>query len=248
LRVYIITDQEGVAGVKDFDNWGDTGSRYYEVGRRLCTAEVNAAIEGCLEAGADDIRVVDGHGSGSIDLELLHPAAECLMGPGMGGYPFGCDASFDCGLVIGQHAKAGTATGHLSHTGSLAVEELTVNGVSVGELGCNILFCSYFKVPIVAVSGDEACCAEARALIPNVETAAVKRGVSQLAAIHLHPTRAHALIREAAANGVRRRDEIARFWIEPPYVVRRVFIPKVGGYGMNVSESRGDDLIKVLNG
>jgi hypothetical protein len=35
----------------------------YQAGRKLMTAEINAAIEGCLEAGAGEIVVSDSHGN-----------------------------------------------------------------------------------------------------------------------------------------------------------------------------------------
>ena len=69
-------------------------------------------MEGALLAGADEVLVADGHGSTAIDPLLLHPAAR-LLSP-CTGYPFGLDQGpFDCALIIGQHAKAGTLDGHL---------------------------------------------------------------------------------------------------------------------------------------
>jgi len=75
MRIYIMTDLEGVCGVTDFDNWCGPEGRYYEAARELLTGEVNAAVEGFLAAGAREILVADGHGCGAIDLRRLHPAA-----------------------------------------------------------------------------------------------------------------------------------------------------------------------------
>ncbi len=246
MKVYIMTDMEGVAGVANFDDFTGPEGRYYETGRRLCTEEVNAAVRGCLEAGADDILVVDGHGSGAINPELLHPAARLLMGRPLR-YPFGCSAEFDCALIIGQHAKAGTLDGHLWHTGSINVAELTINDISLGELGCNMLFCAYYDVPVVMVSGDEACCREARQLVPDIETAAVKEGLNRGAAIHLHPEKARELIYSAVVRGIQRRHSIGKFWIEPPYVKRIEWMPE-GDEQPRVHVAKGNDLIEVLNG
>jgi D-amino peptidase len=206
---------------------------------------VNAAVEGCLEAGAREIVVVDGHGHGAIDLQLLHPAARCLMGRPLG-YPFGIDTSFDAALIIGQHAKAGTPNGHLCHTGTTAVKDLTINGLSLGEMGLNFLFAAYFGVPTVMVSGDEAACAEARDLVPEIETAAVKQGLNQGAAIHLSPERARAVIRHHAFVGLRRLGEIRPFWIEPPYEMVIRWHAEPGGQE-TVRINRGDDLLEVLS-
>jgi len=219
-------------------------------------------VQGCLDAGAENVLVVDGHGAGAIDPELLHPAAQLLMGRPLA-YPFGCDESFDCALIIGQHAKAGTLDGHLWHmiigqhakagtldghlwhTGSIDVADLTINDISLGELGSNMLFCAYYDVPVVTVTGDEACCREARELVPNIETAAVKRGINRGAAIHLHPTKARELIREASQRGVERRDEIGKFWIDPPYVKRVEWVAEPG-FPPRVHIAEGEDLIEVL--
>lgn len=247
MNVYIMTDMEGVAGVRNFEDYIYPDSRYYEAGRRLATAEASAAVEGCLAAGADEVMVVDGHGGGAIDPELLHPAATLLTGSPIG-YPFGCDATFDCALIIGQHARAGTPDGHLWHTQSLEVRDFTINGISLGELGTNMLFCAYFQVPCVMVSGDAACCREARQLVADIETAEVKRGLNRGAAIHLHPQQARERIREAARRGVQRREEIGLFWIQPPYSAVYEFTAGADGLPPRCSTSAGGDLIEVLNG
>jgi D-amino peptidase len=231
VKIYIMTDMEGVAGVVNSDDYLAPGARYYEVARELVTGEVNAAIEGALEAGADEFLVLDGHGHGAINPILLHPAARLLAGRPIG-YPFAIDESFAAAFMIGQHAKANADGGHLAHTGSFAIEDLSINGRSLGEMGCNMLVASYFGVPYVLHTGDAAASAEARDLVPNIETVSVKWGVprgsasgldgrqNELyngAAIHLHPTRARALIRTAAKRALERRPEIGQFRLAGPY-------------------------------
>ena len=261
MKVYVMTDQEGVAGVLNFDDYGSPTGRYYEVGRELTTRETNAAIEGLLEAGATEILVVDGHGSGSINPLLLHPSAKLLAGRPLG-YPFGCDKSFDAAIIIGQHAKSNAEGGHLSHTGSTSIEDLSINGVSVGEMGCNMLFAAYFGVPTVMVSGDKAACEEALALVPNIEVAPVKEGVKHGhtsgltaeqyarltgAAIHLHPEAARELIKEKAKRGLERHGEIKPLWLEPPYELMSKLRPAKEGEPIKVARCRSNDLLELLN-
>jgi D-amino peptidase len=260
MKIYIMTDQEGVAGVINSEDYAAPGARYYELAKELTTLEVNAAIEGALEAGATEFLVVDGHGYGSIDQRLLHPKAELLAGRPIG-YPFGCDASFDAAFSIGQHAKSNADGGHLSHTGAMAVEDLVINGKSVGEIGCNFLFAAYFGVPTVFLSGDEAACEEAQDLVPNIEVAAVKRGMKRGsasgltaeqnlrfngAAIHLSPIAARALIKERARRAVERIGEIKPFWIEPPYELVSILRPDVPGGPMKRAVNRSNDLLELL--
>ena len=66
MRVYIVTDLEGVAGVHDIENWCEPASPNYARAKELLTLEVNAAIAGFRAAGATDILVADGHGCGGI--------------------------------------------------------------------------------------------------------------------------------------------------------------------------------------
>jgi D-amino peptidase len=271
VRVYVMTDMEGVAGVVNDADYCAPGSRYYEVGRELTTLETNAAVEGALEAGATDVLVVDGHGHGAIDPLRLHPAARLLAGrPRPAAARFGPEAGpgppFDVACFVGQHAKANTDGGHLAHTGSFAVEDLTINGRSVGELGSSLLAYASRGVPTVLVAGDAACCAEARELVPQLETVAVKEGLRRGApagltagaarahngaAIHLHPTVARARIREAAARAVRRRHEIPVLRLPPPYELVSTLRPAgeghaAAGEGPRVARVRGDDLLTVL--
>ncbi|MCY4436285.1 MAG: M55 family metallopeptidase [Chloroflexi bacterium] len=259
MKIYIMTDMEAVAGVVDSDNYCNKSSRYYERGRELTTLETNAAIEACLEAGATEILVVDGHGHEAIDPILLHPEAKLLAGRPIG-YPFGCDDSFDAALSIGQHAKSNTDGGHLAHTGSFNVEELTINGVSVGEMGCNFLFASYFGVPSIFLSGDQAAADEAKALVPNIETAAVKAGLQRGpaagissddnrkfngAAIHLHPTKARKLIKAGVQRALANRSAIKPFWLEPPYELLSVSRPD-NGVPARTARATADDLLELL--
>ncbi len=226
-----MTDQEGVAGVVNSPDYASPGARWYERACELTTLEVNAAIEGALEAGATDFLVADGHGYGSINATLLHPRAKLLTGRPLF-YPFGCDDSFDAAFNIGQHAMSNADGAHLAHTGGFIVEDQWLNGIPIGELGTNILLGEYFGVPMIFVSGDQACADEATTHIPNVETAVVKWGVKRGSAaglskdgalcfnngaVHLSPEAAREIIRKGAKRAVQRRNEIGRFQLQPPF-------------------------------
>ena len=80
MKVYLSVDMEGIAGV---NHPGPTGSGHarYPAAVDLMVGETNAAIEGALAGGADDILVNDSHG-GMYNLlpAGLHPAARVLQG------------------------------------------------------------------------------------------------------------------------------------------------------------------------
>jgi D-amino peptidase len=244
MKVYIITDLEGSAGILNWDDYVSPQGRYYEKAKRLVTLEVNAAIEGAMAAGATEFLVVDGHGPGGICQELLHPQAQLLAGRPLS-FPFGLDASFSCAMMVGQHAKAGTVDGHLAHTGYQAVADLVLNDISIGELGLNILLASYFLVPTVMVAGDAAACREAEGLVPQIQVAAVKEGISWGAAVHLHPEKARASIQEQAKVAVRRQKEIPCFTLNAPYK-RKVEYWGTTAVPQNIREDETEDLLEML--
>lgn len=44
MKIMIMTDMEGVAGILNHDDWVQPSGRFYEKGIRLLTGEVNAAV------------------------------------------------------------------------------------------------------------------------------------------------------------------------------------------------------------
>jgi D-amino peptidase len=236
MKIYIMTDIEGVCGIVNFDDWCTPQGRYYEEGKKLLTLEVNAAIDGFMAAGATEILVVDGHGHGAINHLLLDPRAQFMRGPQPGPYPFMLDESFDAMAWVGQHAKAGTEKAHMAHTGSFDVIDFRINGVSVGEFGQMALCGAELGVRSIFASGDEALAQEAAALVPGIETVGVKRGLMpgsgdeydgegyklrNNGAIHLHPEKARQLIRAGAERALRRfaasREQFALLELQPPF-------------------------------
>lgn len=215
MRIFLMTDMEGCAGVLDHDNWVVPSGRWFETGRRILTEETNAAVDGFFGGGATDVRVVDGHGACGIDPLLLDERAELFRGHYDRVWPFGLDGEFDGVAWVGQHAKSGTDFSHITHTQSFGVLDISLNGVSVGEYGQLALCAMEFGVPSVFASGEEALCREAEALTPGVVTTSVKRGVradgldhlskdeyakAKLAAVHLHHAEACRRIRAGAAE------------------------------------------------
>ena len=214
MKILVMTDMEGVAGILDHDNWcqpaGSVYSgRYFELGKQLLTEEVNAAVDGLWDAGADDIVVADGHGAGGIHPLLLNRRTKLLRG-WPEGWPCGLDSSFDAVVWVGQHAKASTPYAHLAHTQWFNYIDLAINGVSIGEFGQLALCAGELGIPAIFAAGDEAFCREAQALIPGIVTVAVKQGRQprdgraldtnayahyNLAAVHLHPSVACEAIR-----------------------------------------------------
>lgn len=215
MKLLVITDLEGVAGVDSFFQTR-TGREERKGGAMdQLACEVNACIAG-IRSGAPEavIDVWDGHGSGGlreVDIDggnYLHD-----------GRPYFHLDGYDGLLFVGQHAMAGTPDAPLCHTySSLAVDYYKINGTFVGEFACRALLAGRQGVPTVFLSGDDKAVLEAKQFIPEIETAITKYGTGLESARHRDKSEVRTAIRQGTSEAVRRLDEIPPYTgIEPPY-------------------------------
>ncbi|MGC9319150.1 MAG: M55 family metallopeptidase, partial [Armatimonadota bacterium] len=224
MRMHIMTDLEGVAGVCQWENRDDTGPWNALRRRRLSrllAGEVNAAIDGLLAGGFDEVIVNDGHGSGStIDYEIADPRALYYHGRERPFWlPFLTDRCAATGAV-GAHSRAGTPGGCLAHTMSGAIRRWTINDLEVGETGLQALIAGYHGVPFVFAAGDIWLCREMEETVPGCVTVPVKYGTSRHSAMALPPQRACELIREGAERAIEALDRVEPLTLESPVVWR----------------------------
>jgi D-amino peptidase len=210
MKTLIAVDMEGISGVTGWDHVLPNHSEYAR-GRQWMTADVNAAVEGAAQAGADEIIVTDGHWDGSnILIETLDPRASLINGtPSPLSMIQGINEGVDAVVFIGYHAMAGTRNAILDHTWSSArVHNLWLNGVLAGEIALNAAGCGHFGVPVVAISGDLSACSEAAALIPGIQTAQVKKANGRMNAKCLSLEKSQQLITSTVKDGVSSRKKI----------------------------------------
>jgi D-amino peptidase len=216
-RILIVTDMEGVGGVNDSEEQLLPGQRRFVESRRLLTGEVNAAVEGAVQAGAGAIDILDGHdGSRTLSVDEIHSAARLIQGRPTPANFYLSEKAYDGIIFIGQHAKAGTKGAVLAHSQSFNVRRITINGQEVGEIGQVAAIGGYFGIPVIMLSGDEAACAEIKELQPKAVTVAVKRLVGKGSTSSLAHEQAKRLIREAAVNAVRHAGEYMPWKIAGP--------------------------------
>jgi D-amino peptidase len=218
VRVFIVSDMEGVSGIV---KWEQTtgGKPMYDEGRRLYTEEINAAVRGARAAGATEIVVMDCHGAGgewsfnSLVPDLLDPGCEFVVQQTWTEYTGFLEQGCDAALFVGMHARAGTSDGVLSHTVSgQAWRNLSFNGTLVGETGINAALCGTWSCPVLLVTGDDAVCREARELLgPGLTTVPVKTGLGRFSARQIPPLRARELIEAGARRALEDVDAV------PPY-------------------------------
>jgi D-amino peptidase len=130
LRVALSIDMEGVSQLTDVREISAVFDEYWDTGRHKLHADVVAAAEGLLAGGADEVILLDNHGSGNpvnlgglplpdgARLESWHPVELRERG-------------VDAQLQVGYHARGGI-DGFLSHTYCPRVR-LRVAGEGISE-------------------------------------------------------------------------------------------------------------------
>ncbi len=224
MKVYMAADMEGISGIVNPLQTGvrEGKSAEYESGRRLLTEDVNSAVEGAVLAGADEIVVLDHHGSGfNFIAEDLHPKGAYITGAPRPCWIPTLDESFDAFLLIGYHAMAGTSPAILEHTqSSVSWRNFFINGEKYGEIGQAAIIAGHYGVPVIFQSGDRASCEEAKALLGDMETAEVKEALSRTSAIILPPEKARELITEKVKKALERMHEFKPLKVKFPAEIK----------------------------
>jgi D-amino peptidase len=226
MRVYISSDIEGAAGISDWDQVR-IGSPEFELGRRLLLGEVNAAIDGAVEAGAEHVLVNDSHSTmHNLRPDELRHRAFYLSGSHKPLYMMqGLDASYDAVFMVAYHGAIGAERAILSHTyNPRAIWEVRINGTPVGESALNALVALHHGVPVALITGDEATAEEARPFMPGIEAVVVKRSITRFAAESAHPETARELIHAGAAAATARAGELHPPAIELPATIQITFL------------------------
>lgn len=217
MKVYISADMEGITGVTHPEDV-IPGRSQYERFRKLLTADVNAAIEGALEAGANEVLVNEAHdGMKNILLEELDPRTEIIIGRRKPYVMMEGVEGADVVFFIGYHAGAGT-DGVLSHTfRATPIIGVELNGEPCSEGRMNAVFAGLQNIPVGLVSGDHMVCEEARDHYGGVRTAQVKIAIDRYTARCLSPEVTHDLIQYEAKAAVEQIGGLTPYIVEPPY-------------------------------
>jgi D-amino peptidase len=232
MKVLISADMEGTCGVVSWvhvtpPEYGSgrepTNQTEYDRARLRMTREVNAAIEGALAGGAEEVIVNDSHdGMRNLIAEELHPSCRFVAGSDK---PLSMMQGVDLegvGAVFftGYHAKAGTPGAPLAHTWTGWINDVRFNGLSTGEFGINAAIAGHFGVPVTLVTGDEKAVAQTIELLGDkVVGVAVKQGLSTFAALNLHPQKACDLIRDGAKQAVKHAKKAKPYVLPTPCTV-----------------------------
>jgi D-amino peptidase len=241
MKIYIFADMEGISGVSGSDFVKQDG-RLYQEGRKYYTMDINACVNACFKAGAEEVVVRDGHSSGNhVIWSEFTPGAELVQGQsGIKRFPGIEDSSAI--IFLGYHAMAGTPEALLEHTySSASVQNMWVNGKLAGEFAIDSAIAAEYGVPTIMVSGDDKICAEAKEWIPELTTCEVKKGMTCQGAIMLSPEKAHKLIEEKTIEAIGKINEAKLHQVEKPVKLKKEFVermPVKGGCGIEVIDGR----------
>ena len=214
--ILMITDAEGVGGVCRQDQ---TDPKDAEM-RQLLTGEINAAVDGFLAGGADEVIVWDGHdGSQTLSTLTIHPKARMIQGSL--GASMLMERRFAAVAYVGQHSKADVRGGIMAHSfSSLGIQTMTLNGKTVGEIDVIAAMAGHFDTPAIMLSGDQAAADELKEIVPDAEMAVVKEGLGRYACLSLSATAARDLIRETARRSVAKIGKIKPYKIPGPVTLQ----------------------------
>ena len=216
-KIYIVADMEGASGVVQGDQCVPDSPGWREA-RNFMAGDVNAAIAGAFEGGAEEVLVGDFHwwGVANLPMERMNPQAiyeqhyDHQLMPGL-------TDDFTGLFMVGMHAMAGAAGAFMDHTSRQDNWfRYTLAGRECGEIGICDAYAGHFGVPLLLVTGDAAACREAEEFAPGAEVVAVKEAVSRRRARSLHPEKAAGRIHKAAARAVGRAEEVSPCLIDLP--------------------------------
>ncbi len=219
LRVLVLHDMEGLSGQDDPQTFEFDHKDRYAEGRENLVLDVNSVIAGLFAGGADEVHVVDGHGSGNPEpdllLDRLYTRAQMvfrdkpfrqyvdLVEPGV----------YDAVAVVGMHAKTGSR-GFASHTYTLGIE-MRLNGRPITETELVAFSFGRAGVPVIFASGDDRLGADLETM-PWIEFVTTKKATSASTA-ELRPTdEVRAELEAAAQRAIEKRGEAKVMKIRGP--------------------------------
>ncbi len=224
MRILISADVEGASGIASLAEAGgtpgDPGPAGSRLAQRCLTGDVNAAVEGAMEAGATSFVVHDNCAPAGphILMEELHPAVEVVRAQPVCFYEEADLArGYDCAFMIGMHARAGEAallsqTLHGPH-----IREVRLNGQPVGEAELTVALAGAYGIPTLLITGDDQACLDVQRWSGGqIEAAVVKYSFSRYAGRCLPLIEARERIRAASRQALARLGQAKPFTLPAP--------------------------------
>ena len=129
-RIALSGDMEAIAGITDIRETFGWCASYWERGRQAYTDDVVAAAQGLLDAGADEVVVIDNHGGGAPWNIIREQFPDRVRGESVNVFDLPA-LGVDGLLLVGYHPPA-QIDGFVPHT-YIPGLRLFVDGVEIGE-------------------------------------------------------------------------------------------------------------------
>ena len=214
MKFLVMTDIEGVTGVTSFPQ-----AEKSDFGKEMLMNDLLAVLDGIKAAGGEAI-VYDMHTDGrNVDITKINCPA-VLGKPIMPDLYRGVGDDLDGLFLVGLHTMQGTGD-LLCHSYLREYDAIYLNGILVGEIGIEAALAGERGIPLKFVSGDDMGCKEAEALVDGVVTCAVKKSLTEDAAICSTPEVTAKMLKEKAFEAA--KAEIKPFSVKAPYEIKIVY-------------------------
>ncbi|MDX1984451.1 MAG: M55 family metallopeptidase [Bryobacteraceae bacterium] len=237
-RILVITDGEGVAGICRQEQTDPDNSEL----RQALAAEANAAVDGFLAGGADEVVVWDGHdGSRTLSALTIHPKAKLLMGAV--GYTGTLERGYAAIAFVGQHAMANVQKAIMGHSfSSLGIQNMKANGKPVGEIDVWAANAGHYGIPVIFLSGDQAAADELKAIVPDAELVVVKEGLARYTCLTVSAQRAQEMTREGARRAMAKLGRIKPYKVSGPVTLEIEFTTR-NSLGLDAGTREGTEIV-----
>ena len=242
MKKYMVrTDIEGITGIVSYDQ-SVPGHAEYAEGRELFMGDLLALLQGLFEGGADEVYLYDEHCAGrNIRIDQLPPHVYTYMGKPMyrENWAGGLDDSFAGMIMLGFHSKADNPACLLDHSYESDIKNISVNGISMGEIGVETAIAGELGVPLVMITGDSEGVKEARALSKDTAGVVVKESCSEYGALCYPACETREWIRRCACKVAKGALPVPKpYRIPGPVEMRIDFFP--GEYAAKYHQTYGE--------
>lgn len=246
MNKYLISvDIEGITGVIN-KNFAKKDGKYYRLGCSYMVSDVNAVVQGIVNADPDAWIVVrDAHEDAvNLNLEELHPKANLIQGWGsVQNIVAGLDQTFKGVFLVGYHASGGNNKAVLGHTLHSCVHYIKINGKFVNETGIAAFYAGHYNVPVAFISGDDCAINESRQQLGEVVGVVVKQSYARDCAISLPLEQTQLLLEKSAEDAVLKlkQKQFLVFKVESPITL------EIGFYNTGFRISIFQSLCEILS-
>lgn len=158
IKILVYYDMEGISGQNDIRSLS-FGNKEYNQAREWLTNDVNAVIDGLFAGGADVVHVVDAHGSGNPDPDILVEKMDSRAQLVSRDKRFEAyvdlteESTYDAVAVVCMHSKTGGG-GFAAHTYTIGMDWI-LNDLSITETEIIAYSWGRVDVPVIFASGDD---------------------------------------------------------------------------------------------